>query len=261
MTDAETEYLKTAEEAARLGGALLLEWAGKFTVREKSRANLVTEADFASQKTIHEHIAGRFPDHGYLGEEGLATPASGSLFRWIIDPLDGTSNYVHGFPYYAVSIGLEHEGELILGVIFDPTRDEMFTAVRGAGAHLNGKPIMPTDTAQLVNAMAVASLPIAAKPDHPAVKCFLKVLPAAQTVQRTGSAALNLVYVASGRIDAFWSASLKPWDMAAGAVIVREAGGQVTNLEGNRFDVDQPSILATNGTALTSQLIELMATV
>lgn len=254
----ETEFLKTAEEAARAAGDVLENWAGRFTVTEKSRANLVTEADFESQELIRRTILGRFPEHDFLGEESAGATDSNSPYRWVVDPLDGTSNYVHRFPYYAVSIGLQHAGELILGVIFDPNRNEMFTAVRGGGARLNGTPIRCTRIGELKDAFAVASLPVAVTEGNPAIERFLRVLPRAQTVQRTGSAALNLAYVACGRIDAFWSSSLKPWDMAAGAVLVAEAGGRITRMDGRRFDIEVPDLLATNGTELHEELQQLL---
>jgi myo-inositol-1(or 4)-monophosphatase len=254
----EQEFLSIAEEAARLAGEVLEHWGSRFSVREKSRANLVTEADVAAQEVIHDQIRARFPDHGVLGEEGLDLPNPSSPFRWIIDPLDGTSNYVHRFPYYAVSIALEMAGEMLVGVIFDPNRNEMFTAVKGRGAKLNGLPIAPTDVDVLSKALTVASLPVGTTVDDPAVTRFLKVLPVAQTVQRTGSAALNLAYVGCGRIDLYWSSSLKPWDMAAGSLIVREAGGRVTRLDNSAFLVDQPEILASNGTRLHEEFCRLM---
>lgn len=257
MAISETDFLKTAEEAARLGGDVLDSWAKKFTVTEKRPADFVTEADFESQAAIHKLIVGRYPDHNFLGEEGLAETNSDSPYRWVIDPLDGTSNYVHRFPFYAVSIGLECAGALVLGVIFDPNRDEMFSAVRGGGATLNGEPIRTTTVDLLPKAMAVVSLPVDADRDHPAVDRFLRVLSVAQTVQRTGSAALNLAYVASGRIDAYFSSSLKPWDMAAGAIIVREAGGRVTQMDGSEFDIGVSDLLASNGAAIHEQLQQL----
>lgn len=248
------DLLKVAEEAARIGGEILQDWAHRFTPREKSPANLVTEADFASEKAIFEHIQARFPDHRFLGEEGLNQDTGDSLYRWVIDPLDGTSNYVHQFPYYAVSIGLECAQELVLGVIFDPNRDEMFTASSGNGAHLNGQKIEVSIGKNLSAAMCMASLPVKTTRDHPAVQRFLGVLEKAQSVQRTGSAALNLCAVASGRIDAFWSTNLKPWDMAAGVVIVREAGGKVSTCEGGAFSLYVENLLASNGTGLHAEL-------
>ena len=140
----EMEFLKQAEKAARLAAEVLDRWSEKFTVSEKSPANLVTEADFAAQKIIYETIHGSYPDHNFLGEEGLSETNSDSPYRWVIDPLDGTSNYVHRFPYYGVSIGLERDGELIVGAIYDPNRDEMFSATLGGGATLNGQPMTPS---------------------------------------------------------------------------------------------------------------------
>lgn len=249
------EFLQAAEEAARRGGHVLRAWSSKFSVREKSRSNLVTEADFASQQAIHEFLRGRYPLHGFHGEEGLDEVRPDSPYRWIIDPLDGTTNYVHGFPYFAVSIGLEFEGQLVVGAIYDPTRDEMFLAARGQGATLNRRPLRISDLSTLSQAMVVASLPVATRSDDIAVQRFLRMLPHAQAVQRTGSAALNLAYVAAGRLDGFWSSSLKPWDMAAGVVLVEEAGGLVTQLDGGAFRVQEPNLLASNGSTLHQELM------
>ena len=253
------EYLQAAEEAARRAGHVLRAWSSKFTVREKSRSNLVTEADFAAQEVIHNFLKGRYPQHGFHGEEGLNEVRPDSPYRWVVDPLDGTTNYVHGFPYFAVSIGLEFEGRLVVGAIYDPTRDEMFLAARGCGATLNRRPLHKSDVTELGQAMVVASLPVATHPDDIAVKRFLRMLPHAQTVQRTGSAALNLAYVAAGRLDAFWSTSLKPWDMAAGVVLVEEAGGRVTRVDGGPFQLEEPNLLATNGSGIHQELMRHLA--
>lgn len=252
------DLLQVATDAAREAGAILKDWAGRFTITEKSRANLVTEADFASQKAIHERIHGHFRDHNFLGEEGLAETNSDSPWRWVIDPLDGTSNYVHGFPYYAVNIAAEFGKELMIAVTFDPNRDELFTAVRGRGAFVNGQPIRPTRVSVLRDAMVVASLPVACRPEHRAVQQLLAVMPHVQTVQRTGSAALNLAYVAAGRIDAFWSGSLKPWDMAAGILLVQEAGGRATRMNGEPIDLEIPDLLSSNGSAIHDALQQLL---
>ena len=261
-TDAPFEReLSAARAACRTGGAILQEWAEKFTAKEKSPSNLVTEADLASQRAIFEELTAAFPDCGFLGEEdtGQEQRAGDGRPRWVVDPLDGTGNYVHGFPYYAVSIGLEVEGRCVVGAIFDPTRDEMFSAVAGRGAWLNKQQtgeadIRPTETAALSEAFCVASLPVDTTGKNIAVKRFLEVIPHAQTVQRTGSAALNLCYTACGRIDAFWSTSLNPWDMAAGVVIVREAGGRVTQCGRGDFDLYVKDLLASNGTPLHEEL-------
>jgi myo-inositol-1(or 4)-monophosphatase len=252
-------YRDTAIQAARAGGDVLQQWSRRFTVREKGPANLVTEADFASQETIVGVIRSQFPEHGFLGEEDLDTAPDGQPFRWIIDPLDGTANYVHGFPYFAVSIGLARAGEMLVGVVFDPTRDEMFVALRQGGAWLNGERLTPSHVQDLEKAFVVASLPSAVDASHPSVARMLRVLPRAQTVQRTGSAALNLVYVACGRIDAFWSTSLKPWDVAAGSLIVSEAGGRMTTTGAAPFDINVPDLLASNGSPIHQQLVDLLS--
>lgn len=252
-------WLKAATEAAVLAGKILQDWRGRFQVREKSRANLVTEADEASQRAIVEHLQSQFPDHGFLGEEALLTPDHQQLGSWIIDPLDGTSNYVHGFPYYCVSIAFHRQGQLQVGVIFDPNRNECFTAIAGRGANLNGIPIQTSGETELGKTMAMASLPIAPDPAHPMIQKFLKALPRLQTVQRSGSAALNLAYVASGRIDAFWSGSLHPWDVAAGALIVQEAGGTVTNMTGGPNDIFVPSLLAASSPQLSQEVVTVLS--
>lgn len=252
------DFLQTAEEAARLGGQVLRTWATKFTVREKSRSNLVTEADTASQQAIHDFLRKRYPQHSFLGEEGLVDHGGQSTFRWIIDPLDGTTNYVHGFPYYAVSIGLESQGRMVAGAIYNPVTEEMFLAAEGSGAWLNRKPLRCSLVPALSEAMVIASLPVATSPEDAAVHRFLKVLGRAQTVQRTGSAALNLAYLAAGRIDGFWSTSLHPWDMAAGVLLVQEAGGRITQIDGGPFRLETPNLLATNGTAVHGELSQLL---
>ena len=258
MAVSSVELLAAAEEAARVAGAVLQEWAGKFTVREKAPADLVTEADLEAQNAIHEFLQTRFPDHGFLGEEGLQEGSGESGFRWVIDPLDGTSNYVHRYPAYAVSIGLEKDGELVVGVVYDPCRDEMFSARLGEGATLNGEAIQASRTNELRLSMLVASFPPGVDPKGPAIARFLRVLPHAQTIHRTGSAALNFAYIATGRMEGYWSTNLKPWDMAAGALIVSEAGGRVTTTTGTLFDIETPDVLATNGTAIHAQLQELL---
>ncbi|MEO2034147.1 MAG: inositol monophosphatase family protein [Planctomycetaceae bacterium] len=250
--------LKAACTAAELGGKTLFDWRGRFSVREKSRANLVTEADEASQQTIYDHIHERFPKHGFLGEEGLNENPHNSEYTWVIDPLDGTSNYVHGFPYYAVSIALQRRRQLLVGAIYDPNRHEMFTAVAGGGAFLNGEPIHTSGESELSYAMGMASLPIAAGPDSPAVHQFLTGLQHLQTVQRTGSAALNLASVASGRVDVFWSTSLKPWDVAAGILLVQEAGGTVTNMTGGTVDIMVSSLMAASSSRIQKDLSDVL---
>jgi len=255
----EAEFLRAAHEAARAGGRVLLDWAARFTVSEKGPADLVTEADLAAQSAIYALLLSRFPLHGFLGEEGLSRPAGGGGYRWVVDPLDGTTNYVHGFPYYAVSIALEKDQRLLLGVTYDPTRDEMFSAVRGQGATLNGRPIRCSRFAPLAKAMVIASFPPRVMPDSPAIQRFLTVLPFAQTIHRSGSSTLNMAYVAAGRLDGYWSTSLNPWDMAAGVVLIEEAGGKVTRLDGSPVQIDIPDLLCTNGTSIHDELQALLA--
>jgi myo-inositol-1(or 4)-monophosphatase len=257
--DEAEEFLEAAVEAARAAGKVLQDWAGRFTVSEKGPADLVTEADVASQTVIHDILRARFPGHGFLGEEGLRSSGSQTDYRWIIDPLDGTSNYVHRFPYYAVSIGLQCRGELVAGVIHDPTRGETFAARRGAGATLDGRPIRVSRFDRLDRAMVIASFPPGVTADSQPIKRFLTVLPYAQTIHRSGSAALNLAYIAAGRLDAFWSTSLKPWDVAAGALIVAEAGGRVTTLGGKPLNIEVPDLLSSNGTGIHDELRVLLS--
>lgn len=250
----EKEFLEAAKVAALAAGQVLEEWAGKFTVSEKGPADLVTEADVAAQNAIVAVLQPRFPQHGFLGEEGLRQAAGAGDYRWIIDPLDGTTNYVHRFPYYAVSIALEQAGELVTGVIYDPSKREMFAALRGMGATLNDNPLRTSRFHRLRDAMVIASFPPNAKADSLPLKRFLHVINHAQTVHRSGSAALNLAYVAAGRLDGYWSTSLKAWDMAAGVLIAREAGGRATRMDGTLLDLAIPDILCTNGTSLHEEL-------
>lgn len=252
-----SELLEVALEAATIGAGVLNEWVGRFSVQEKRRADLVTEADHASQEAIHRHIVKRFPEHGFLGEEGLNFE-SDSPYRWVIDPLDGTSNYVHGFPYYAVSIGVQEDQQLVAGVVYDPTRNDAFTATRGGGAFLNGTQISTSGETELSRSMAMASLPVGADHTDPAVARFLSSMNHLQTVQRSGSAAMNLANLACGRIDAFWSSSLKPWDMAAGALIVEEAGGCVISLDGSTFDIMTPSLLTAATHKIAHELVDVL---
>ena len=250
------ELLSIAVDAAHAGGRKLQDWVGRFSVKEKKRADLVTEADHASQQVIHEIISSSFPGHAFLGEEGLSEETD-SDYRWVIDPLDGTSNYVHGFPYYAVSIAVQKAGVLTAATIFDPNRDETFAAVRGLGATLNGAAIRTSGETELGSAMAMASLPVGTSRTDPAVERFLASMSHLQTVQRSGSAALNLACVASGRIDTFWSTSLKPWDVAAGVLIVEEAGGVVSDIHGGKIDIMVPSLLAASSDRIRLGLVDV----
>lgn len=246
-----SEFLQACQEAVRVGGAVLMEWRGKFNAREKGPADLVTEADYASQERIRELLLSRFPEHGFLGEEdGTDIAPRDGRHRWIVDPLDGTVNYVHGVPNFAVSVALECEGRIIAGAIYDPSLDECFTAEAGGGAFLNGSPIRTSDTTQLTEALVVASFPAGIQEGHPEIERFVRALVATQSLRRTGSAALNLSYLAAGRFDAYWATTTKIWDIAAGFLILSEAGGSLATPEGGEVELAKPRFVA----AATPQL-------
>ena len=220
------EYGEFAEVAARAGGDVLRDWRGRFAVSTKGPRDLVTEADLASQKTIHEILLNRFPEHGFIGEEGVQDSATSSL-RWMVDPLDGTSNYVHGFPAYCVSVALAYHDEILAGAIYDPVADECFTAIRGGGARLENTVLRTTDPPQLSDALVAVSFPPHVDCESLAVADFLSIVPHVHSVRRTGSTAINLAYLAAGRLDGFWVRRIACWDVAAGLLIAAEAGAVV----------------------------------
>jgi len=235
-----------AERAARQAGAILLDMAGKISVREKGRGDLVTTADFASQDAIRKTLLTEFPTHTFLGEESGDSQPAGE-FHWIVDPLDGTSNYVHGLEFYAVSIGLVSRGEMLAGVIYYPSADRCFRATAGGGAFLNGEPIRASGVSSLRDALLVTGFPPGLHGRADLLRLFEEFCSESHSVRRLGSAALDLAYVACGRFDGFYAPNLHSWDAAAGVVIVREAGGRVTNLDGSPYNLYTPDILATNG--------------
>lgn len=237
-----------AIQAAREAGAIIQDFAARrFDIIHKGRINLVTEADLASEKHVKELIAARYPTHKILAEESGISHHEDADYCWIIDPLDGTTNFAHGFPCYSVSIGLEHKGEVIAGVIYDPSREELFVAERGAGAMLNGEKIRVSQIADLEKALLVTGFPYDVRERlsfyMPAWEAFLCK---AQGVRRLGSAAIDLAYVACGRLDGFWEWGLNPWDCAAGWLLIEEAGGKLTKTDGSAFDMTKPDMLATN---------------
>jgi myo-inositol-1(or 4)-monophosphatase len=253
------DYLAVCQEAARKAGALLLDKLGRVAVREKAPTDLVTEADFASQEIVRSTVLGAFPDHGLIGEEdpkGMARPDC--EFRWIVDPLDGTTNYVHQYPFFAVSLALEQRGELLVGTVFDPIRQECFTAARGQGAFLNGNPLRVSRVEQLDHAMAAVGLPYNTQRNSPDLLVMIEASIACQSIRRTGSASLNLAYVAAGRADVFWSFSTKVWDIAAGALLVREAGGVVSGPTGQPVMLDSGQFLATATQPLHERFVALI---
>lgn len=211
------DFLRVCEEAARKGGRVVQEWVGRTNVRQKGPADLVTQADFAAQEAVREIVLGAFPEHCLLGEESVPgqQTAERAEYRWIVDPLDGTTNFVHGVPHYCTSLGLERNGELLAGAVYDPTRDECFTAAQGRGAHLNGKPIHTSSVTQLSEGLAAAGFPPNVQPDAPDLLVFNAMVYKSQGIRRTGSSALNLCYLAAGRFDVYWSYATKVWDVAS----------------------------------------------
>ncbi|HKQ56660.1 MAG TPA: inositol monophosphatase family protein [Candidatus Eisenbacteria bacterium] len=249
---------EAAESMARAAGEVLREGHGRaHTPERKGRIDLVTEYDRRAERVLLDEIARRFPGHAVLAEEsgaspGRADPDGGTRggggtdsVRWLVDPLDGTTNYAHNYPFFCVSVAAEVDGTLAAGAVYDPVRDELFAASAGAGATLNGRPLEVSDIGRVEDALIVTGFPY----DRPerGLPMFGAFLTRAQALRRDGSAALNLCYLAAGRFDGFWEGHLSPWDMAAGVLIVREAGGRVTDYAGGTFRLERPEILASNG--------------
>ncbi|MBW2366539.1 MAG: inositol monophosphatase [Deltaproteobacteria bacterium] len=240
--------LKTAFQAAHEAGDVLRSYHGHLTgIRKKAANDLVTEADVASEEVIIEAIRTDFPGHGILAEES-GEMVMDSPFSWIIDPLDGTTNYAHGLSTYAVSIAVAHKGETVVGVVFNPDSGEMFSAVKNGGAMLNALSIAVSVEPLVSESLLVTGFPYDFKAHiMPLITRFQQCLSAARAVRRFGSAAIDLCYVACGRFDGFWEQNLNPWDTAAGELIVREAGGMVTDFSNRPFQMQMKEILATNG--------------
>jgi myo-inositol-1(or 4)-monophosphatase len=218
-----------------------------FEIAKKGLRDLVTEVDLECERMCRAVIAERFPDHDVLAEE-LGSEEAGrqaARWRWVFDPLDGTTNYAHGLPIFCASLALQVDGETHVGAVYDPSRHELFTAERGEGAYLNGQAIAVSETAELIDALLVTGFPYFFKQEL--VDLFATFLQRARAVRRLGSAALDLCYVAAGRFDGFWEQHLKPWDMAAGALIVEEAGGRITGMDGSPFDLAAGHVVASNG--------------
>ena len=242
------DALSVARTAALKAGGILRENIhGAREITFKGDINLVTEMDMRSERTVVEVLRASFPDHGIVAEEETRIE-NASGFTWIIDPLDGTTNYAHGYPCFSVSIALEQEGEIVIGVVYDPMRDELFSAQKGQGAFLNGRPIRVSAVDTLIKSLLATGFPYDRKvSEKNNLDFFHDLLMASQEVRRDGSAALDLCYVAAGRFDGFWELKLKPWDVAAGSLIVLEAGGMVSDLSHSRFSIHDDEILASNG--------------
>lgn len=248
MTHEARAYLEAAVRAAREAGQILLEGFGRRPrIYYKGRINLVTDVDRRSEAAIVALLHREFPDHSILSEEGKGHAGRGAA-RWIVDPLDGTTNYTHGFPFFAVAIALEERGVLRCGVVYDPLRQEWFTALKGGGAFVNDEPIRVSETDRIEEALLCTGFPydIKESPENN-ISHFRDFSLRAQAVRRPGSASLDLAYVAAGRLDGFWEFKLKPWDMAAGALLVQEAGGTATDFSGAPLDLSRGEIVASNG--------------
>ncbi|MGC2163691.1 MAG: inositol monophosphatase family protein [Silvibacterium sp.] len=260
------DALTVAGPASRIAleaGALLRDYYHKGVATEyKGDVDLVTEADRASEKLIVERLHALFPEHGVYGEEGTRSHLE-SEYRWYIDPLDGTTNFAHGFPVFCVSMGLERrrtslrpsdDGEIVAAVLYDPLRDELFTAEKDKGAYLNGARIHVSRTRILAEALVATGFPSRKRHHNPNIHFYQQFTLRSHGVRRAGSAALDLAYTACGRMDAYWEFNLNPWDTAAGALLVTEAGGTMSCYDGSPFRLDSREILATNGLLLEEML-------
>ncbi|MGH9661525.1 MAG: inositol monophosphatase family protein [Bryobacteraceae bacterium] len=253
-------FLETAIDIAREAGALLAHFFERRVGFElKGEHDLVTEADRASERLVVERLRSHFPAHGILAEEG-GGHSSASDYRWYVDPLDGTTNFAHGFPMFNVTLALERSGELVCGVIFDPVRQELFTVERGGGAFLNHRRIRVSPVRRLEDSLVATGFPSRRRHLNINVHFYYQMSMVTHGVRRAGSAALDLAYVACGRLDAFWEFSLNPWDMAAGSLLVEEAGGRCSDMHGAAHSPHGPHLVATNG-AIHAQTLDLFAEV
>lgn len=252
-------FLDAAKDAALRAAEVLDSWRLTFQVKEKGRFDLVTDADLASQRAIQAHLAALFPEHAFLGEEEGAAksrPAQDAPPTWIVDPIDGTTNYVHDFPLYCISIGLQIAGELVVGVVYEPTRKEMFAAAKGHGAWLGARRLQTSPTPALGEALLATGFPPDMRGNERAFDWWRHLSFQAQSLRRTGSTAINMAYVAAGRFDGFYAFDNHVWDVAGGTVLVREAGGIVTNIDGSAYDPYTADALASNG-PLHPALVEI----
>ena len=252
------ELRDVCEEAARVGAEKLVALRGEFSCSQKAPKDLVTSADLASERAIRELVTRKYPSHGFLGEEQPDWKQLEEEYCWVVDPMDGTLNFVHGLPYYAVSIAVCHRGRVVAGAILDPNHDECYLAAEGEGCTLNGRRVTTSDTEELSDALVAVSFPVGVVQDSPDIASFLKVSPKCQAVRRIGSAALNLAYVACGRLDAHWAHDLFPWDAAAGVLMVSEAGGIVTASSGKEFRLARPNYLVAGNRPLYDAMLELV---
>ena len=251
--------LNFAKQIAFDAGTLLVQRLGSAQISNKGDIDLVTESDIAAEQLIIDRIRSHYPRHGILAEEsGEAVLIEGSGgWKWIVDPLDGTTNYAHGYPCFCVSIGVEHLGMLELGVVYDPMRNEMFAAERGQGATLNDRRIRVSEVEQLNSAMLCTGFPYNVRERADFARDFTNFTMRSQAVRRDGSAAIDLAYVACGRFDGFWEDGLNPWDIAAGVLLIQEAGGLVTNYEDQPLNIYTKKVVASNGLVHSAMLATL----
>ena len=239
-------YLETSIDIAREAGALLMDYFGKVSYELKGDADLVTEADRASERLVVERLRTHFPDHAIVAEEGGGRESS-SEYCWYVDPVDGTTNFAHGFPVFNITLALAKAGELIAGVTFDPTRQELFAAEKGGGATLNYQKIAVSKAARLEDSLVSTGFPSRKRHLNVNIYFYWEMAMRTHGVRRAGSAAIDLAYVACGRFEAFWEFGLNPWDMAAGILLVEEAGGRCSDMRGGPKDLHGPSLIADNG--------------
>jgi myo-inositol-1(or 4)-monophosphatase len=251
------DFLPALAEIAREAGALLMDYFRQHVkVEYKGEADLVTVADRASEALIRDRLRQRWPSFDILGEEG-GLQDTGSDYRWYVDPLDGTTNFAHGFPVFCVSMGLDYQGNRIAGVIYDPTRNELFAAEQGSGAYLNQQRIHVSKTANLAECLVATGFPSHKRHKNPNIFFYHQISLHTHGVRRAGSAALDLCYVACGRLDGFWEFNLNSWDTAAGVLIIQEAGGKVSDFKGGPFQLDSRETLASNGLVHQALLNEM----
>jgi myo-inositol-1(or 4)-monophosphatase len=246
------ELLPQIQWIALEAGALLMNYFGKVEVEYKGDVDLVTAADREAEKLIVGHIRARWPQHDITGEEGTRTQ-TGSDFRWYVDPLDGTTNFAHGYPVFCVSIALERKGERVAAVTLDPTRNELFSAEKGSGTYLNGRKVHVSGIANLAESLIATGFPSHKRHKNPNIHFYHQITLRTHGIRRAGSAALDLSYVACGRYDGYWEFNLNPWDTAAGVLLVEEAGGTVTGLYNAPFQIESREVVASN-TVLHAEL-------
>jgi myo-inositol-1(or 4)-monophosphatase len=247
---AHQQFLSTAIDAVKRAGELQIARFGSGVhIHKKGAIDLVTEVDVEVERMFRALIAERFPDHDVLAEE-MGQTSRGARHRWVFDPLDGTTNYAHGIPIFCATVALEIDGVPTVAAVFDPNRDELFAAERGVGAWLNGSPLHVSEAKALIDSVLVTGFPYDIREPNrmqEILTLFTAYLGHARAIRRLGSAAIDLCWVAAGRMDGFWEQALQPWDVMGGALIVQEAGGRVTNLDGSPWDAHRGNVLASNG--------------